>query len=66
VCSSDLESLGKDPASIKKALDELQKEVYEMSSKLYKGQEQPPQSEGGSKEEGKTIDADFKVDEDKK
>ncbi|MFH1386068.1 MAG: molecular chaperone DnaK [bacterium] len=61
----------KETETIKKALDELQKEVYEMSSKIYKeaapapdqtpGEE--PKAEGEN--QGPTVDADYEVKEDK-
>jgi len=60
----------KDLPAIKAAFEALQKEVYEMSAKLYK-EAAPPQgpdqggSAGGDKgpEEGKTVDADYEVKE---
>ncbi|MDD4179697.1 MAG: molecular chaperone DnaK [Candidatus Margulisbacteria bacterium] len=56
-----------DPANIKNSLEALQKEVYEMSSKIYKesgptpGQENP----AGAGPEGKTVDAEAEIKDDK-
>ncbi|MFA5840441.1 MAG: molecular chaperone DnaK [Candidatus Margulisiibacteriota bacterium] len=65
---------GKETEPIKQALDNLQKEVFAVSEKLYKaapnpaagpnpGQEQGPEQTGES--EGKTVDADAEIKEDK-
>jgi len=65
-----------DSAEIKKNLDALQKEVYEMSAKLYKESgpaggpagSQPggeTNSQPGPQQEGKTVDAEYEVKEDK-
>ncbi|MFA5114322.1 MAG: molecular chaperone DnaK [Candidatus Margulisiibacteriota bacterium] len=61
---------GTDAGAIKKALDDLQKEVYEMSAKIYKeagptpGAEGQPQG-GGNAGEGPTVDAEAEVKDDK-
>jgi len=58
---------GNDPATIKNSLEALQKEVYEMSAKIYKesgptpGQENP----AGGPAEGKTVDAEAEIKDDK-
>lgn len=61
---------GKEAEAIKKALENLQKEVYEMSAKIYKEQPGPTPPEGGASQsspgpEGKTVDAEYEVKEDK-
>ncbi|MFH1617414.1 MAG: molecular chaperone DnaK [Candidatus Margulisiibacteriota bacterium] len=66
---------GTDEAQIKSAFDSLQKSVYEMSSQIYK-QQTPPQGEaprqgsgqdtGEKKDDGKTVDADYEMNDDKK
>ncbi|MFA6431509.1 MAG: molecular chaperone DnaK [Candidatus Margulisiibacteriota bacterium] len=61
---------GTDTAVIKQALDALQKEVYEMSAKLYKDAEAAnPQAENnpqpGATGEEKTVDVEHEVKEDK-
>jgi len=58
---------GKEHSQIKAALEALQKEVYEMSAKLYKeaGPTPPPGGESPKPEEGKTVDAEYEVKEDK-
>jgi molecular chaperone DnaK len=61
----------KDNEQIKKAFEALQKEVYEMSAKLYKeaGPTPPPNespsSEAQSAKEDKTVDAEYEVKEEK-
>jgi molecular chaperone DnaK len=58
----------KETDKIKKALETLQKEVYDMSAKIYKESGHtppPPGNESPKSEEGKTVDADFEVKEDK-
>jgi molecular chaperone DnaK len=60
---------GKESASIKKALEELQKEVYDMSAKIYKesgpAQGGEGQAKGAGGGEGPTVDAEAEVKEDK-
>ncbi|MFC1496334.1 molecular chaperone DnaK [Candidatus Margulisiibacteriota bacterium] len=62
---------GTDNAKIKEASEALQKVVYEMSAELYKQQQAQPGPDSSSeaqsaKEEGKTMDADFEMKDDKK
>jgi molecular chaperone DnaK len=61
---------GKDADAIKKTLESLQKEVYEMSAKIYKeaGPTPPPpgqEDKSAGEGEGKTVDADYEIKEDK-
>ncbi|MBN3032652.1 MAG: molecular chaperone DnaK [Candidatus Saganbacteria bacterium] len=58
----------KDHARIKTTLDVLQKEVYDMSAKLYKDKDAGPAPAGeapGAPQEDKTVDAEYEVKEDK-
>ena len=57
----------KESAQIKTALDALQKEVYEMSAKIYEeaGPTPPPAGEAPKEETGKTVDAEYEVKEEK-
>ncbi len=64
---------GTDSAKIKSVFEALQKDVYEMSSQIYKAQGGKGEGEGGGAGEGKgkedkdkTIDADFEVKDDEK
>ena len=66
------ESLKKDNLEeIKTKMETLQKEIYEVSAKLYKaagpqpGQEQSPGAAPGAAPDGKTVDAEAEVKEDK-
>ncbi len=56
---------GKDSAQIKQTFEALQKDVYEVSAKLYKATGEAPQqgSEQGP-EQGKTVDAEAEIKED--
>ncbi|PIS29316.1 molecular chaperone DnaK [Candidatus Saganbacteria bacterium CG08_land_8_20_14_0_20_45_16] len=57
---------GTDTELIKKAQEELQKEIFAVSEKIYKATSpQPGQEEGQGTEEGKTVDAEAEVKEDK-
>jgi len=62
---------GKESEEIKKALEALQKEVYDMSAKIYKEAGPTPPPPGGEapgqnpEPEGKTVDAEYEVKEDK-
>jgi molecular chaperone DnaK len=53
---------GKEHSQIKAALEALQKEVYDMSAKLYK---EGGEAQKGPEPEGKTVDAEYEVKEDK-
>jgi molecular chaperone DnaK len=53
---------GKDTEIIKKALEALQKEIYAVSEKIYKANEPTP---GTNPTEGKTVDAEAEIKEDK-
>ncbi|OGC05422.1 molecular chaperone DnaK [candidate division WOR-1 bacterium RIFCSPLOWO2_02_FULL_46_20] len=59
---------GKELETIKKAQENLQKEIFAVSEKLYKDQTPPPnQGAGeGSGPDGKTVDADAEIKDDKK
>ncbi|MFC1568380.1 molecular chaperone DnaK [Candidatus Margulisiibacteriota bacterium] len=60
---------GKDTAKIKQALEALQKDVYEMSAKIYKageGTEGPGPGPGQGQGEGPTVDAEAEVKEEEK
>ncbi|MGB9612919.1 MAG: molecular chaperone DnaK [Candidatus Margulisiibacteriota bacterium] len=59
---------GKEPDKIKKALESLQKEVYEMSAKIYQAGGPTPSSgeETGKKADEKTVEAEYEVKEDDK
>jgi len=59
---------GSDVSEIKKALEDLQKELYEMSATLYKnaaGKEAPEPGSQGKGEGDKTIDADYEIKDNK-
>jgi molecular chaperone DnaK len=59
---------GKEADAIKKALENLQKEVYDMSAKIYKEAEPKPGAEqeaGQGASEGPTVEAEAEVKEDK-
>ena len=64
---------GKDTEIIKKALETLQKEIYDVSAKMYKASETPPPAgegqgqgtgQGPEPAEGKTVDAEAEIKED--
>jgi molecular chaperone DnaK len=64
---------GNDGAQIKSALEALQKDIYEVSAKIYKaeGGPTPPGGEGtgkgtGQGQEGPTVDAEAEIKDDKK
>jgi molecular chaperone DnaK len=60
---------GKEADKIKKSLEVLQKEVYDMSAQIYKAGTPPPAGEEKSAEGGaegeKTVDAEYEIKEDK-
>jgi molecular chaperone DnaK len=58
---------GPDSTVIKQALEELQKEIYAISEKLYKaaGPTPPPGAPEAGGENSKTVDADAQIKEDK-
>ncbi|MFA6548576.1 MAG: molecular chaperone DnaK, partial [Candidatus Margulisiibacteriota bacterium] len=61
---------GKDNEPIKKALEALQKEIYAVSEKIYKASGPTPGQEGPApgtpgEQEGKTVDAEAEIKEDK-
>jgi len=61
---------GKDTGKIKKALEVLQKDVYEVSAKIYKAGGGPtppsPGAEEAKAEEGKTVEAEAEIKEEDK
>jgi molecular chaperone DnaK len=56
---------GKDPEAIKKAMETLQKDLFDLSSKLYKTEEPSQQGKEEKKKDEKTIDADYEIKDDK-
>lgn len=59
---------GADPAKIKAQLEKLQSAVYEMSAQIYKAQEEskgPEAPQDKKEDEGKTVDADYEMKDDK-
>ena len=55
---------GKDSSLIKKNLETLQKEIYDISAKIYKEAGPAPEKEdkkGEGKDEGKTVEAEAEV-----
>jgi len=56
---------GTDTAAIKAATEELTKVFYDLSSKIYQANAGQPGSDGAHNHDDNTVDADYKVEDDK-